>query len=99
MRKIDSRIRLVRFYCCELLEWRRLFRQHRSKLEQLTLSKSGPLYPSKPDLHVGQEHFAVGPATVMTICVREPFDVLIRGGRIVDGTTWFHCLREVRDGP
>src|SRR5215467_7522637 len=29
MRKIDSRIQLVRFYCCESVEWRRLFRQHR----------------------------------------------------------------------
>src|SRR5215470_8071550 len=28
-----------------------------SKLEQLTLRKSGPLYPSKPDLDVAQEHF------------------------------------------
>ena len=33
MRKIDSRIRLVRFYCCELLEWRRLFRQHRPQAD------------------------------------------------------------------
>jgi len=32
-----------------------------SKLEQLTLSQSGPLYPSKPDIDVAREHFAVGP--------------------------------------
>src|SRR5215471_500988 len=33
MRKIDSRIQLVRFYCCELLEWSRLFRQHRPRAD------------------------------------------------------------------
>src|SRR5215831_1862783 len=43
MRTIDSRIRLVRFYCCELLEWRRLFRQHRSISTKLEVSTTSPL--------------------------------------------------------
>ena len=55
--------------------------------------------PRLTDIESAYENFAVGQPTVMTIRIREPFDVLISDGRMVDGTTWFHCLREVRDGP
>jgi hypothetical protein len=41
-----------------------------SKLEQLTLSESSPLYPSKPDLDVAREHFAVGPGANLQVMLR-----------------------------